>query len=40
MYTVFYGLQSHCTSVISMASTSTLRTAGESYDPRLIKEKN
>lgn len=39
MYTVFYGLQSHFTSVISMASTSTLRIAGESYHPHLIEEK-
>lgn len=39
MYTVFYGSQSHFTSVISMASTSTLRIAGESYDPHLIKRK-
>lgn len=39
MYTVFYGLQSHLTSVISMVSISTLRTVGESYDAHLIEEK-
>lgn len=39
MYTVFYGLQSHFTSVISMVSISTLRTSRESYDAHLIEEK-